>query len=177
MIGWLDIVLAVILVTTLVIGLIKGLIREVVGIAAAVGGFLLAAYYYPWAAGLIGRVIHNETVAKFLGFLLIFCLIVLAGSVLAWLLSKLMKGPLKFINHFLGGIFGLIEGVLIGGAVVFALLVFPVDRDAVNGSRLAPYCYGLTKVLVGLIPEELKDAAKAAYQAIAGTEKSHGQKI
>jgi len=177
MIGWLDILLAVILVITLVIGLIKGLIREVIGIAAAVGGFLLAAYYYRWAADLIGGLIHNETVAKFLGFLLIFCLVILAGTILAWLLSKLMKGPLKFINHFLGSLFGLFEGVLIGGAVVFALLVFPVDRDAVNGSRLAPYCYSVTKVLVGLIPVELKDAAKSAYQSIVGAEKSHGQKI
>ena len=55
MIGWLDIVLAVIIVVTVIIGLIKGLIRELIGIAAAVGGFVLAAYHYQKAADLARR--------------------------------------------------------------------------------------------------------------------------
>jgi len=177
MIGWLDIVLVVILILTLVIGLIKGLIREAIGVAAAVGGFILAAYYYRWAADLLGGVVHNETAARFLGFMIIFVLVVIVGAIVAWLLTKLMKGPLKLANHLLGGLFGLIEGILIGGAVVFALLVFPVDREALRGSRLAPYSYGLTRILVGLIPLELKVAARDAYKTVMGTEKNHGQKI
>jgi uncharacterized membrane protein required for colicin V production len=88
-----------------------------------------------------------------------------------------MKGAIQVVNHFLGGVFGLLEGVLIGGALVFALLVFPVDREAVAQSRLAPYCYGLTKAAVGLIPAELKNAARNAYQSVFGKEKSHGQEI
>jgi len=176
MIGWLDIVLAILIAATVIIGLIKGLIRELVGVVAAVGGFLLAAYHYQKAANLLAGAIKNPTAARFLGFLLILFAVVLVGAILSFLLSKLMKGAMAVVNHFLGGVFGFLEGMLLGGALVFALLVFPVDREAVSKSRLAPYCYGLTKAAVGLIPKELKDAARSAYQSIFGTEKSHGQK-
>jgi len=177
MIGWLDIVLAIIITATLVVGLIKGLIRELIGVVAAVGGFLLAAYHYQKAADLLSGLVKNPVAARFLGFLLILLLILLLGNLLSFLLSKLMKGTLQVLNHFLGGVFGFLEGLVIAGALVFALLVFPIDREAVSESRLAPYCYGLTKAAVGLIPEELKNAARSAYQSVFGNEKSHGQKI
>jgi membrane protein required for colicin V production len=177
MIGWLDIVLAILIAVTVIIGLIKGLVREVVGVVAAVGGFLLAAYHYQKAADLIKGVIKNPTAARFLGFLLILLAVVLAGALLSFVLSKLMKGAMAVVNHLLGAVFGCLEGMLLGGALVFALLVFPIDREAVSSSRLAPYCYGLTRAAVGLIPQELKDAARNAYQSIFGIEKSHGQEI
>lgn len=177
MIGWLDIVLAIVISATVIVGLIKGLVREVVGVIAAVGGFLLAAYHYQKAADLLQGIIKNPTAARFLGFLLILLAVVLAGALLSFILSKLMKGAMAVVNHFLGGVFGCLEGMLLGGALVFALLVFPIDRDAVPGSRLAPYCYGLTKAAVGLIPKELKDAARSAYESVFGIGKSHGQKI
>ena len=177
MIGWLDIALAVIIAVTVIIGLIKGFIRELIGVAAAVGGFVLAAYHYEKAADLLGGLIRSPLAAKFLGFLLIVLIVVLAGAVLAFFFSKLMKGTIQVVNHFLGGVFGCLEGMLIGGALVFALLVFPVDRTAVAESRLAPYCYGLTKAVISLIPAELKIAARTAYQEIFKTGKSHGQEI
>jgi len=48
MIGWLDIVLAVIIVAAVVIGLIKGLLRELIGLAAVVGGFWAGSSEAPW---------------------------------------------------------------------------------------------------------------------------------
>ncbi len=177
MIGWLDIVLAILIAATVIIGLLKGLVRELIGVVAAVGGFLLAAYHYQKAADLLAGMIKNPVAARFLGFLLILLAVVLAGALLSFLLSKLMKGAIAVVNHFLGGVFGCLEGMLLGGALVFALLVFPVDREAVSESKLAPYCYGLTKAAVGLIPQELKDAARSAYQSVFKVEKSHGQKI
>jgi membrane protein required for colicin V production len=177
MIGWLDILLAVILLAGLVIGLIKGLVKELVGLAAVLVGFFLAARFYRQTADFIWGWIRNPTAAKFLGFMTVFLAVVLVGGLAAWLLSKLMRGPLAILNHVAGGAFGLLEGALVCGVVVFALLVFPVDRAALSGSRLAPYCYGLTKALVSLIPRDLKDEFGRAYQDIVGSGKSHGQKI
>ncbi|MCC7296094.1 MAG: CvpA family protein [Acidobacteria bacterium] len=177
MIGWLDIVLAVIIIAAVVIGLIKGLLRELIGLAAVVGGFILAAYHYQKAADLLGGLVRGPLAARFLGFLLIFVLVVLAGALVTFLVSKLMKGTLRVLDHLMGGVFGCLEGILIGGVLFFALLVFPVDRTAVSESRLAPYCYGLTKAAAALIPAELKNAARSAYQRIFKTEKSHGQEI
>jgi membrane protein required for colicin V production len=177
MIGWLDIVLAVILLGTILVGLVRGLVKETVGIAAAVAGFFIAARWYVPVAARIDRYLASPTVSKFLGFILVFAGVILVGAVVSFILSKIMVGPLKFANHLLGGVFGLVEGMFLCGALVFALLVFPVNAKALSESRLAPYCYGVTKAMVGLIPQELKDRFKAAYQEIVKREGVDGKKI
>ena len=177
MVGWLDIVLAVIMLGTLVAGLVKGLIKEAVGVAAALAGFILAARWYKPVAAWLEKTFVNPAVSKFLGFILVFAAVVLVGVLIAAILSKVMVGPLKLANHLLGGLFGLIEGMLICGALVFALMVFPINRASLAASRLAPYCFGLAKTMVGLIPQELKDQFKSAYQEIVKSESVDGKKI
>lgn len=177
MVGWLDIVLAVVMLGTLIAGLIKGLIKEAVGIAAAVGGFILAARWYKPVAAWLDKSFVSPSISKFLGFILVFAAVVLVGVFVAAILSKLMVGPLKAANHLLGGLLGLVEGMLISGALVFALMVFPINKETLTASRLAPYCYGLTKTMVGLIPQELKDRFKSAYQEIVKSESVDGKKI
>ncbi len=177
MVGWLDIVLAIILLGTVIAGLVKGLIKEAVGIAAAIGGFFIAARWYKPVAVWLDKSFVNPAVSKFLGFILVFAAVLIVGLIVAALLSKLMIGPLKLANHLLGGLFGLVEGMLIAGALVFALMVFPINKEALAASRLAPYCYGLTKTMVGLIPRELKDQFKAAYEEIIKKESVDGKTI
>ena len=160
--NWLDIVLFVVICVTLIIGIIKGLVRQVIGILAVIVGLILALIYYPYVAYLFGRVISSQVLSHFLGFISIFLAILCLGGIMSWLVSKLIKGPLKFMNHLLGGGLGLIKGILICGVLAFAFLVFPVNIKALENSFLAPYCLKMTKVVVGLIPQELKESFKEA---------------
>ncbi len=179
MVSWVDIVLAVILVGTFIAGLVKGLVKEAVGIAAVLVGFIIASRSYVDVAGFIQKVIREPMAAKFIGFIIVFLAVLILGLLVAVILSKLMAGPLKFVNHLLGGVFGLVEGILICGVLVFALLVFPISRGALAGSKLASYCYGLTKAMVRLIPKDLKNQFSEAYQNFIKikSEKKNGQKI
>lgn len=179
MVGWVDIVIAIIVIAGFVAGLFKGLMKEVVGLAAVLIGFVIASRTYVQVATFLQKYIHEPVVTKFLGFILVFLAVLIVGSLAALLLSKLMVGPLKLINHVLGGVFGLVEGMLISGVFIFALLVFPINKEALSNSRLAPYCYGLTKVMVNLIPRDLKDQFREAYENIKREikEVGHGQKI
>jgi len=174
-IGWMDIVLILVILVTVALGALKGFVRESVGIAATVGGFVLAAAYYPFGAGILDRWIKSASVARFLSFMAILVLTVVLGMLLVKILSRWIKGPLKFLDRVFGMAFGLLQGVLICGALVFAQIVFPVDKKAIENSRLAPYCFGLTKALIHLIPRELKDQFKSAFQDIVSkSEKLHG---
>jgi membrane protein required for colicin V production len=175
--NWLDIALFVIICVTLVIGTIKGLVRQVIGLAAAIVGLILALVYYPYVAYLFGRVISSQVLSHFLGFISIFLAVLCLGGIISWLVSKLIKGPLKFMNHLLGGGLGLIKGVLICGVLVFALLVFPVNVKALENSFLAPYCLKMTKVVVGLIPQELKESFKEAYEDIMGKRGKNAKRV
>jgi membrane protein required for colicin V production len=164
--NWLDIVLLIIIVLSLILGIIKGLVRQVVGLAAVLLGLVLALVYYPYVSILYSRWIESEVLSHFLGFITIFIAALSLGWLVSWLLSKIVKGPLKFINHVLGGGLGFLKGVLICGILVFALLVFPVSVRALKSSFLAPYCLGMTKLVAKVIPQELKDTFKKTYEDI-----------
>ena len=166
--NWLDIVLFIVIGVTLIFGIIKGLARQVIGILAVIVGLILALVYYPYIAYLFGRMISSQVLSHFLGFISIFLAVLCLGWIVSWLVSKVIKGPFKFINHILGGGLGLIKGILVCGVLVFALLVFPVNVKALENSFLAPYCLKMTKVVIGLIPQELKENFKEAYEDIMG---------
>jgi membrane protein required for colicin V production len=173
----LDIILAIVLLVTLVLGLIKGLVRQVIGLLAVVAGLVLAARFYPQAASFVHEIVSSLVVANFVGFLILFAGVIAAGWFIGLFVSKLMKGPLDLINHVLGGVFGLAKGILICGVIVFALLIFEVRKDALAGSRLAPFCFYATRAVVRLIPGDLKAKFKAAYQGTREKGGAHGQEI
>jgi membrane protein required for colicin V production len=173
----LDIVILVILVVTLVLGLIKGLVRQVIGIAAVIAGLVLAARYYDRVAAVFGRAFNSEKWASIAAFAVIFIIVLLVGSLISFLVRKLLPGPLRFADHLFGGVLGLVQGVLISGVIIFALLAFPVNKSLLTESRLAPYCYWLTKAMVRIIPQDLKDQFYQTYREVVEGTGSHGQEI
>jgi membrane protein required for colicin V production len=175
--NWLDIVLLIVLVLSFVFGIIKGFVRQIVGLAAVVAGFFIAAYYHPYLARILGRAFASGRWSSLVAFLLIFFGVLALGTLIGFLLSKLMRGPLRLIDRVLGSALGLVKGILISGVIVMALLAFPADTRTLMNSILAPYCYWLTKGMVQLVPQELKDAFNETYQKIIDDTREHGQKI
>jgi len=174
--SWLDIVLIVIVLFCLIVGLAKGLIREAIGLGAVVLGIILAGQYYVNLSAVLGAVISGEGLCEFISFLFIFSLVVAAGWIIGSVLSHIAKGPLKIVNHLLGGVFGFLKGCLISGVLVLALLVFSVDRRAVVESWLAPYTLYVTEAVVQLVPQELKTRFKLIYLDIKEKVGKNGEK-
>lgn len=175
--NWLDIILLAILLITFILGIVKGLIRQVIGIAAVIAGLILAIYNYAYVSQVYSRLISHQALSHLLGFFTVFVVVLGLGWLISALLSKLAKGPLKFLNHALGGILGLLKGILISGVVVFAFLIFPANKEVLKESQLAPYCLKITKAIYYLIPQSLKQEFKKAYQDILGKGKGYGKKI
>lgn len=164
--NWLDVLLIAVAVAAALVGLFKGLVREVVGLAAVVLGLILAAAYYPDVArALLGRV-SNLLLAYFLAFLIIFFAVATAGWVAGLLLSKLMKGPLALANHLLGGMFGLVKGVVVGGVIVLALVSFGIGSRALQHSRFGPAALQVAAGIVHIIPRELRARFRESYGRI-----------
>jgi len=164
--NWVDITMIIVLSLALIIGMIKGLMRQVIGLMAVIAGVVLAIVYYPYAAEVYLRFVSRNLLAQFLGFLTILLFVMAIGWIIAAILSKLIKGPMRMVNHVLGGAFGVIKGVLLCGVFVFALFVFSIGSTALKESLLAPYCIKMTKVAVDLIPQGLKDRFNRSYREI-----------
>ncbi|UCC38873.1 MAG: CvpA family protein [Candidatus Aminicenantes bacterium] len=175
--NWVDILLIVILIITVVLGLIKGFIRQIIGILAVIIGLILAVNFYPFVSDIYSKWISHKVLPYLLGFLTIFLAVLAVGWLISHLLSKMMKGPLKFANHVLGGGIGLLKGILICGVVVFAFLLFPVNKEALKASKLSPTCVQATKAVFFLIPQEIKDQFQKAYQDIMGKGAKNGREV
>jgi membrane protein required for colicin V production len=175
--NWLDIVILVILVVSFILGLVKGLLRMVIGIAAAIAGLVIAAIYYRPFSHVFSRLFAAEVWAQLIAFVVIFVAVLIVGGLISFLLSKVVKGPLRFLDRVLGGALGLVEGIFICGVLVIAQLAFPVNKQALMRSSLAPYCYWLTKGMVQVVPQELKEKFKATYKEIVGAPKESDEKI
>jgi membrane protein required for colicin V production len=166
--NWLDILLVLILGTALVLGIIKGLVRQIVGILAVFVGLILAIAFYAVLASAFTTLTDNQTMTQFLSFGFIFVVVLVAGWLIGRMFHRAIKGPLKLLDHVFGGAFGLLKGALICGVLVFALLVLPVNSSALKSSRIAPYCIEVTRGVIDLIPQELKQAFFQAYEDIFG---------
>lgn len=175
--NWLDFVLLAIILVTAVVGIFKGFVRQVIGLVAVVAGLILACLYYEQTAVVFMTFVKNDLVSNFLGFLLIFVVVLIAGAILGHLFTKAMKGPLAFANRLFGAIFGVVKAVLICGILVFALVSFEIAKPALETSVLAPACLGLTRAVVNAIPRDLRARFNESYKRIRESGGKHGQKI
>lgn len=175
--NWLDFVLLAIILVTAIVGIFKGFVRQVIGLVAVVAGLILACLYYEQTAGIFMTFVKNDLVSNFLGFLLIFVVVLVAGAILGHLFTKAMKGPLAFANRLFGAIFGVVKAVLICGILVFALVSFEIAKPALETSVLAPACLGLTRAVVNAIPRDLRARFNESYKRIRESGGKHGQKI
>ena len=122
---FLDILFAVIFLVSIAFALLKGLAREMMSLAALIGGFILAAYFYYIPAGLFKDFTKTEAVANLIGFIIIFFSCIIIGAVAAFLVNRFIKAAkLKWADRLLGGVFGLLRGWVIASILVVALAFY-----------------------------------------------------
>jgi membrane protein required for colicin V production len=96
-----------------------------------------------------------------LAFLLIFIGVLLLGSLIAAILSRIFSWiGLSWFNHLMGGAVGLLRGALTAAVLVAVVIAFsPTPPPSfLNDSRVAPYATHVASWLAELAPRELKDA-------------------
>ncbi|HKZ51375.1 MAG TPA: CvpA family protein [Dehalococcoidia bacterium] len=160
--NWLDIIVVLGMAWFAYSGFSSGILRESVTVAAIVGGAALAGLFYQELANDLEVFTgDNERTAAIVAFIIIFTSIALMGQFVASLLkaaaSVMMLG---WLDHLLGGLFGLAKGIVLA-EVFFALFVtYPSWRvdDVISGSALAPFFLDTMRFLVNLLPGEFRAA-------------------
>lgn len=117
---------------SVLLSLIRGFVREILALSAWVVAFLaanlLAGEVAVWLAGAI----EDETWRLLAAFVCVFVVVLIAMSVLAIVVSKLIKSAgLGVEDRLLGGIFGLARGLLVVMIVVLAAGLTSLPRQAV----------------------------------------------
>jgi membrane protein required for colicin V production len=167
--NWLDYVLGMMALASVIGGLRRGFARTVVGMVGLVAATLGAVWMYGTAASFFLDYVSHKTIAGLLGFFVVFGLISLAGSVVAWIVQKAVKAAgLGWFDRLLGAAIGLVQATLVAIAMIMALTAFsrnPPPKSVVE-SQIAPYVIGASEALVALAPRELRDEFDKSYDKV-----------
>ena len=162
----LDYFVLLVVAASVVSGATRGIIRVTVSVASTIAGLVVAAYAYPYAAGLL-RVFVSARLADLLGFAAVFVLVLVAGGLSSrWLRGGLKRARLGWIDLALGAAFGILRGWLICSVIYLALTAFPLRPTAVERATFGPALLEGTRVIAYLTSRELRERFFSGYETV-----------
>ncbi len=152
----LDWIFALVLLASLLLGAWRGLAYEVLSAVNWVAAFILAQWFALDVAQKLPLTDSSEAVRYLAGFVLVFVVSVLVGSLLAKLAQKLFAAVgLQPADRALGALFGLLRGVVILLAATVLLSMTPVrSNDWWTKSMGVDISMAALKKLHPVLPEE-----------------------
>ena len=126
-----DYVLIGIVAISAIVGLFRGLVREAIALVTWVAALWLAWHYGPDLEPKLGGLLEGSTVRPWAARTIIFFLVLLAGTVIAWLTGYFTRISLVMsVDRMCGFVFGLLRGAVAMGALVILGQTLEIDRDA-----------------------------------------------
>ncbi len=155
----LDILILVIGGFCLVRGIFRGIVKELTSIVGVFVGFYVAYNYYPVVAHLISRFFSNKAYLNIVSFFLVFTILFLAVGLVGVVLKRVFKGvALGWADRLLGAIFGLVKAILVVSVLLVPMTAFlPQKSPVIQDSLLSPYVTSISKMMVAVAPEEMKE--------------------
>lgn len=161
---WL-IVTAVVLSTVQAVA--QGFFTEAFALAGTVVGFLVAAWEYPWLADRILGYVDPRWVADLIAFFVIFVAIILlaglAGRITSW---AVREAGLKWMDRFLGAVFGFARGLLVVMVVCLATAAFAPNAQWLKRSSTAPYFLAVGRAATWLTPSDIRARVRDGIEVL-----------
>lgn len=156
---WIDYAVLAIIGISVLFSVVHGLVRELMALASWIAAFMVAQIYAADAALLLPAAISNQSLRLLVAFLGVFLTVLLAMTVLAIVISRLVRSAgLGLADRALGAVFGLVRGLAIVMMVVLlaGLTALPRQqawRQAISSGPLVALAnvvkvwlpYGLSK--------------------------------
>ena len=163
-----DLVLLVLAGILVVFGMFKGLIRILIGIAALVAAFALAASFHQPLADKLAEMSIPFVGQRLVAYLLIFVGVMLAGGLLARVLRKMVKiAMLGWADRLGGAALGLVAAMLIAALLLLPAVAYsPKTRVWMQGSILAPYVTVVADAANYMVPGELRTRYREAVEEL-----------
>ena len=142
-----------VLVVSMLVGAWRGLVFEVISVVSWIAAFVLAQWFAPAVAHWLPISSTNEALRYGLGFLIVFVGTIFAGSLIAFVVKKLLAAVgLSPADRLLGAAFGVVRGVVILLALTVLVGMTPFKSapwwQESEGAKLAGVAlHGLKPVL------------------------------
>ena len=162
-----DIAIVVIVLFAGALGIYWGLIRQVLAIAGVIAGAVVAGRYGPIAAESLLSFISDSSLAQAIGFVLVFAAVSGAASLAASLLHHFVGLLfLGWLDHLLGGLLGVAQGLLVCAVLLVTAAAFPHTAwgQALGESRFAAVVAATAgPAVLPLLPEAYRFAAQTMF--------------
>src|ERR1022692_3596871 len=163
----LDWLIAAIVTISVLTNYLRGLTRELISLAATVGGVMAALWFYNDVARWFRPYTASAGVAQLAGFLAILVAAIVAGGIVSAIAGRMVKAAgLRGADRLLGASFGLVKGLLLSLALVLALVAFPPGREIAERSRLAPYLVYGSRVLAAGSPPGIQEQFWKGFEQV-----------
>ena len=147
---------------SVLLSVIRGLVREVLALAAWIVAFLAANLLAGTVAPWMPEALPTEELRLLAGFLCVFVGVLIAMSVLAILVSKLVKSAgLGLEDRLLGAAFGLARGLLVVMILVLLAGLTSLPRQPVwRNAVLSDPAEAFAGMIQAWLPVELAQRIK-----------------
>jgi len=166
-----DIIITVIGAFCFIRGIFRGILKEITSIIGVFVGFYAAYTYYPLLAKVLSQLITNKSYLNIISFLLAFTILFLSVSFLGIILKHIFKAAaLGWMDHILGGAFGIAKALLIVSVLLVGLTVFlPKNSPFISNSLLVPHVSIISEKMATVIPKEMKAKFRRNIRALKGS--------
>ena len=134
-----DIIVGVLLLVGLFAGLKEGFVKQICALVGLVAGVLVGKALYMSIAERLQPFLHmSEHTVQIVAFVLILIVVPLVFSLVAWLISKVLKSVgLAFLNRILGAVVGVLKYALVAGLLITAIEMFDSNEIILSQEKKA----------------------------------------
>ncbi|MDR1362441.1 MAG: CvpA family protein [Spirochaetaceae bacterium] len=130
-----DIVFMTLILIIAVRAALRGFVEEVFGAAWLILGLIFAVSFYVKGAAFIRtKILHDvKILPEILAFIALFLIVFIVIKTITFILKDIVdKIKLGGLDHFLGALFGVLEGLFVVALVIFIINIQPLfDKNAV----------------------------------------------
>jgi membrane protein required for colicin V production len=154
-----DIALLILACVLVLFGVVKGLVRILIGFAAFIAAFAVAARFHQPMAARMDFINMPDGALMLLCYFLLFIGVMLLGGLTAYLMRKLMKAAmLGWADRLGGAAVGLVLATLLAALMILPLVAYsPRSTQMLSESVLAPFISEVTDVASPMVPQQLSD--------------------
>lgn len=160
--NWLDGAIIALIVWLTYAAFKAGFIREMVTVVATILGIIIAGLFYQNLAEDVLVFIDNETLARILGFAIIFGAIVMAGQMVAMILKPTINlMQLGIFDQLAGAAFGFVKAIVFIQIFLILFITYPkwgldeTINDSVFGSQTVRLVDKIP-IIVKMLPAEFE---------------------